>query len=391
MRLFRIIILACLILTFFARPAFDQPTVIKRMDFTQANLVDVLRAITNRAGLNLVVSDDKSGVSSKKITISLRNIAPLDAIDFILRTNGYSFEKQGNAVIVSTLAKDLVASAYRTNFNVVSLKYLSAERAALILEKISSDVSMVVGGTSNSLLLRGRSFDVEQIRDLILSIDKPAPQVLIEGKVVEVSESGIEELGIKWGKKEGKFMFSVNKDNGDMRLPEDILAQVELLVGEGKAKVIANPRISTLDDHEAEINIGSRIPYAVPASVNSSGTEWAVQYLDAGVNLKILPKIGEGGFITALIKPEVSSISEWRATSAGEFPVITTRNAESTVRVKDGETIAIGGLINEAERENLSRIPILGDMPFIGFFFSRKVKEKAKTEIVFLVTPHIIN
>ncbi len=390
MKPFIIIILTCLILSLFSPPAFGVPQIIKRMDFTEANLVDVLRAVTNRAGMNLVVSDDKSGVSSKKITVSLRNIDPLDAIDFILRANGYSFEKDGNTIIVSSLPKDLVSSAYRINFEMVSLKHISAERATLILEKISSSVSAAVGDKSNSLLLKGKTFDIEQVRDLISSLDKPAPQVLIESKVIEISESGIEELGIKWGKKEGKFMFAIDKDSGEMGLSEDILAQVELLVGEGKARVIANPRISTLDNHEAEINIGSRIPYAVPANVNSSGTEWTVRYLDAGVSLKILPKIGEEGFITALIKPEVSSISEWRATSAGEFPVITTRNAEATVRVKDGETITIGGLINEAERENVSRIPLLGDIPIIGFFFSRKVREKAKTEIVFLITPYIV-
>ena len=379
-----------LILFLLVCPALGDPGILKRMDFSEANLLDVLRALTNRAGMNLVVSAGSDGVSSKKISVSLRNIEALEAIDFILRINGYSFEKEDETVIVSALPSDLVSSAYKNSYEVIELKHISAERAVSILEKISSGISSAIGDRSNSLLLKGKSFDVEQVRDLILALDKPAPQVLIESKVVEVSEAGIEELGIKWGKKEGKFMFAIDKDSGEPGLSEDILTQVELLIGEGKAKVIANPRISTLDNREAEINIGSRIPYAVPASVNSSGTEWAVHYLDAGVSLKIIPKIGQKGFITALIKPEVSSISEWRATSAGEFPVITTRNAEATVRVKDGETIAIGGLINESERENVSRIPLLGDIPLLGFFFSRRVKEKAKTEIVFLITPHII-
>ena len=390
MRALKITIAILLILIICATCVSGGSKILKRMDFNEANLLDVLRAITSKAGMNLVVSADNQGVSSKKITVSLRNIEAVDAIDFILRANGYSFEREGSTIIASSLPQDILSSAYRCGYKAIELKHLSAERVMSILNKISTNVSSAVGHRSNLVLLKGKSFDVEMVRNLILSLDRPLPQVLIESKVVEVSEAGIEELGLRWGREEGKFKFAIDKDTGRTGLSEDILSVVEMLLSEGKANVIASPRISTLDDHEASINIGSRIPYVVPASTNSSGTQWTVQYLDAGVSLKILPKIGEGGYITALIKPEVSSVSEWRITSAGEFPVITTRNAEATVRVKDGETIAVGGLINEAERENISRIPFLSDIPILGFFFSRKVKERAKTEIVFLITPYIV-
>ena len=93
------------------------------------------------------------------------------------------------------------------------------------------------------------------------------------------------------------------------------------------------------------IKIGSRIPYAVPVTSGTT-TQWTVDYIDAGVKLKITPQLGQEGDITTFIQPEVSSISEWRTTAAGDFPVISTRNACATVRVKNGETIVIGGLLS---------------------------------------------
>jgi type II secretory pathway component GspD/PulD (secretin) len=118
--------------------------------------------------------------------------------------------------------------------------------------------------------------------------------------------------------------------------------------------------------------------------------QWTVEYIDAGVKLMITPRLGEEGYITTSIQPEVSSVSEWRTTAAGEFPVITARNAQATLRVMDGETIVVGGLLSESDRENVSRLPILGYLPVVGLLFQNKTVEKAKTEIVFLITPHVI-
>ena len=184
------------------------------MDFVDANLLDVLQAITNVGGMNLVVSADGGGISSKKISVSLKNIGPLEAIDFILRTNGYSYELEDNIVLVSSLPQDLLSSAYKNNFEVINLKHLLAEKAFAILEKINLKTTFAIGPDSNSLLLKGKVSDIGRIKELLFSMDKPSKQVLIESKVVEVSEAGIEELGIKWGKEEGKFKFSIDKETG---------------------------------------------------------------------------------------------------------------------------------------------------------------------------------
>ena len=207
--------------------------------------------------------------------------------------------------------------------------------------------------------------------------------------MIEIVEADSARLGLSYGKEAGGFKFITSRDDGQTRPAEDLLITLRALISEGKAKLVASPRISTLDNHEAVINIGSRIPYAVPVTTGST-TQWTVDYIDAGVKLKVTPRLGEGEFITASIQAEISSISEWRTTAAGEFPVITTRNARATLRVKDGETITVGGLLSESDHHNVSKIPVLGHLPLIGYLFQNMTVEKTKTEIVFLITPHII-
>jgi type II secretory pathway component GspD/PulD (secretin) len=231
---------------------------------------------------------------------------------------------------------------------------------------------------------------LKEAKKIIASIDKPVPQVLIESKVLEISESDSMRLGINYGKEAGTFKFLTDRNSGRTALKDDLLSIINTLVSQGQARVVASPKISTLDGHEAVINIGSRIPYAVPVSNGSNSTQWTVEYIDAGVKLKITPRLGENKYITTSIQPEVSSISQWRTTTAGDFPVITTRNAQSTLRVKDGQTIVVGGLISESDQENISRLPLLGDIPLVGMAFQNKTVEKVKTEIVFLITPHVI-
>ncbi len=271
---------------------------------------------------------------------------------------------------------------------VFTLKNISPQKAVETISRVIPNAIAVTNDDSKMIVIRGEENDIKDARGIIESIDKKIPQILIEGKVIEVSESGLSDLGVIWGQEQGSFKFSV--DPGGKFTSANIQGALDLLVAKGKAKVLASPRISALDGKEAEINIGSRIPYAVPAGASSTSNQWTVQYIDAGVSLRILPQVANDGTIISTIKPEVSNVSEWRTTSAGEFPVISTRNASVTVRMNDGETLAIGGLINECERENISGIPVLSEVPLIGQAFRRSVREKTKTDVIFLITPHLM-
>jgi len=273
---------------------------------------------------------------------------------------------------------------------VLNIRNISPDKAVETITKVIPNIIAVKNDDSNSIVIRGEIKDIVEAQKIVSAIDRKIQQILIEGKVVEVSQSGLSDIGIIWGREQGSFKFAVDKNTGGISQSDDIVGTLNVLIASGKAKILANPKIAALDGKEAEINIGSRIPYAVPAGTSGTTNQWAIQYIDAGVNLKILPSVASDGTIISTIRPEVSNVSEWRTTSAGEFPVISTRNASVTVRIHDGETLVIGGLINESERENISGIPVLSDIPLLGGAFQRKVAEKTKTDVIFLITPHIM-
>ena len=351
----------------------------EEINFSDAAIFDVAQALAKQAGLNLVMSGDQN--SQKRTSVHLADSTPEQALEYILRANGFSYEKKGNMVLVSTLPQDISQTAYQGISRNIKLKYVQADKISALLAKIIPTISTMPGIRANSLVIRGKDGELDEAEHLILDLDAPVPQILIESKVVEMSESDSIRFGIDHNS--GIFKFINGKR-------EDIASTLNTLLGSGKANLVANPRIATLDNHEAVINIGSRIPYAVPVSSSSASTQWAVEYIDAGVKLKITPQVGKENYITTLLQPEVSSISEWRTTAAGDFPVISTRNASATVRVKNGETIVVGGLVSESDRVNVTRVPILGQIPFLNFLFQNRTVEKAKTEIVFLITPYII-
>lgn len=360
---------------------------IAKIDFEDASVINVVQTLAKSAGFDLVLSGDQTPAQIKKATVHLRDVTVEEAIEYILRTNGFNYERKGKVLLVSSLPQDLIQTAYKAEVEVIPLKYLSAAKAAELLAKIIPAAAFQVGGRANSLVIRGKESEIADAKKLILSLDKQSPQILIESKVMEISQSDSKKLGISYGN--GAFKFVTSKDTKRTSLAEDIASTLNALVTDGKANVIASPRIATLDNQEALINIGSRIPFAVPVTSGTT-TQWTVDYIDAGVKLKITPQLGQEGDITTFIQPEVSSISEWRTTAAGDFPVISTRNASATVRVKDGETIVIGGLLSESQRENTTRVPVLGYLPGLGLLFQNKNTEKEKTEVVFLITPHVI-
>lgn len=353
--------------------------ILPKIDFVDANLIDIVQALALQAKMDIIISTDAS--IQKKVTLHLKNSTAEDAIDYVLRTNGYSYEKKGNSIVVSTLPLDLSQSGYKKTSKTVELKYISAEKAVSIINKIMPDLLIVAGERANRIVLRGRESDTLEIAGLLDKIDQPIPQVLIEGRIYEVAKSDSLKLGLDYNN--GTFQF-INAKH------EDMTTTLNTLLANGQANIIATPRIATLDNNEAIINIGNRIPYAVPVSSSGSLTQWSVEYIQAGVQLKITPRIGKDNQIIVSLEPEVSNISEWRTTAAGDFPVISTRNAKATLRTRDGETIVVGGLDSETERVNTSRIPIIGQFPGLNLLFQNRTVEKTKTEIVFMITPHVI-
>ncbi|MFH1389182.1 MAG: hypothetical protein ABIH56_00430 [Candidatus Margulisiibacteriota bacterium] len=363
-------------------------TMIPRIDFDNASIVDIVAALGKSSGCSLIFSGDPTALQGKRATIHLKEVPLEEALGTILSTNGLCFEKQGEAYLISSLPQDLNNSGYTQKTERLTLKYLPAVRAVELLSKVFPTAIFQEGERSAALLCRGKKTELEEARRLLAKIDLPQPQILIESRIVELSQSDSTRLGISYGN--GTIRFMTADESKKTGLSENLSSALNALIAEGRANVIASPRIATLDNKEAVINIGSRVPYAVPVGGATVAAQWTVEYLDAGIKLKVLPQIGEKKEITTWLQPEVSSIAEWRTTAAGDFPVIAARSAAATVRVKNGETIVIGGLTSEIERKNVVRVPFLGFLPIVGALFQNTIVEKEKTEIVFMVTPRII-
>ncbi|HEX2712669.1 MAG TPA: type II and III secretion system protein, partial [Candidatus Acidoferrales bacterium] len=156
------------------------------------------------------------------------------------------------------------------------------------------------------------------------------------------------------------------------------------LISENKARLLANPRIAVRDGETARMNIGDKIPFQV---INAQGVASLV-ILDAGVKLEITPRVNRDGYVTVRMHPEVSAIAT--AASAGVPPTISTREADSSLTVKDGTPIVLAGLIQKNETRTTVKVPLLGDIPILGWLFKSESSDTRDNEVVFIITPHIL-
>ena len=236
-------------------------------------------------------------------------------------------------------------------------------------------------------------------------MDKTTQQVTLEAKILSISQSDEKSLGIQWNwdtlpqynKEEHDNTASPGNSaantagKGHLRLWRGTGAQFQFsatlnaLITSGKAKVLATPSLITLPGKEASIFIGSHIPVITEKHNNGEST-YSTEYVDAGIKLKYTPIVSDDGYITSAVHTEVSTptlISELKNYR------INSRTADTNVRMRNGETLVIGGLISEEEQKQLQQIPFLSKIPLLGFLFKNHYRSKSKTEVIMLLTPYL--
>ncbi len=292
-------------------------------------------------------------------------------------------------------------------FELISAK--ASELAAKVEGMLTKGVGKVkFDEASNKLVVTDTAAKIEEIRKLVDAIDQRGRQVLIEAKIVQITLNDEHRLGVDWeaivsdyhslnlagklsnvpdGEKRGKLSIGTIAN-------EDYSVLVEALDTVGNVNVFSNPVITTINNKEARILVGSTQPYVTTATTTpSSGpstTAESVNFIDVGVKLFVTPTVHSDGFITMKIRPEVSSVTGNVSTSNNNaIPVVETSEAETTVNAKDGVTIVIGGLIKEEKARTIKKVPILGDVPLLGMAFRSHSHSVKKTEIVIFLTPKI--
>jgi type II secretory pathway component GspD/PulD (secretin) len=250
-----------------------------------------------------------------------------------------------------------------------------------------------VNAEQNAVVVTAPQQMLAKIGSDLQKIDVPSPQILIEAIAVELSDSSDLDIGLQVGNPNPLRQSFTDTTTGTIaynsigRLSDRFQVTLRALELQGKARVRARPQMAVVNGRTANIFIGAQ-RFILTQFTQNGQNQSRIQAVDVGVKLQVTPLTGGNGEITTRIVPEVSNITELDLLSG--LPVLSSRRAETTVRVKDGETIAIGGLTLDQEQRTNRKIPFFGDLPLISKLFHGTKRSSVKTELVVFITPHII-
>ena len=295
---------------------------------------------------------------------------------------------------------------------VFGLKYGQADK---LKDKLQEVVTKNIGSVSidertNKIAVTDYLSKLAEIEKLIIAFDEKTPQVLIDAQIVEIRPTNKFEMGVDWDYWIEKYFrtsgslplaaaegLSIGTADVAPNRPGQFKAILELLQTIGDTKILSSPRIMVLNNQESKILVGTKEAY-ITSAISQTGetavTSQSVNFVDTGIKLYVTPTINRDGFVTMKIKPEISSAEREEIKSEDRFteiPIVSTSQAETTVMVKDGVTIIIGGLKKDEKIKTVKKIPLLGDIPLLGMLFRNTVDENNRTELVILLTPHIMS
>ena len=387
-----------------------------------AFLPGILSILARESGYNIVT--DPNVNQQDKISIHLDDVPIEQAINLVVRAVGLSYEIVGNSFLIAD-PKKLKEEVGVTSY-VITLKYASAEDVKVILQDISDQIQVDLSG--NRLLVNASPKKIAEIIDVVEEIDVPAIQIMLETRLIEVAVDAEEQLGIDWSKlsKYTTILAETGEEitsGGGSVLPEDqtlgelpatalfnrlsnkkdktklypkFLSRqltafdftLNLLVKDNKAEVLANSRLTTINGREANIKLVDIVPYIL--SSGGVGGQVQVQREEVGIKLNILPTVNTDGFITVKVEPEVSTIFEFIGPD-NNIPRVKSRTSSTTIRVKDGESIIIGGLLSNDKKRTEYKFPLLHKIPYFGekVFTSNNLIER-KTDLIVQITPKIV-
>ena len=409
-----------------------EENIIEYLEFREVDIKDVLRQLAKQYNLNIVFSQSVKGL----ITIQLHNVTVEQALDAIVTANGYVYTKKGNIYKVTTpeeVEKEVVQT------KIFKLSNADASKLKETLKKVLSAQGSIEADTrSNSLIVTDTPSVLTKIEEMISTLDEPTRQVLIEAKFIETNLGTTEKLGIDWSttvtaygssrpitfpfKAKGDEVFSrgifpvpspsdsnfsnptafpyVDADNftfGTLDFTQ-YQAVLNFLKTKTNSRLISAPRVVTMDNKQAEIYIGKTRPIPQFEYNDTTGNYQITGFEEKieGVILTVTPqisKVKDGYNIKLKLKPKVTNYVDKVTFGAlgFDYPVMSERYAETEVVIKSGQTIVIGGLIETKRTKSIHKIPLLGDIPLLGFFFTHKtIEPNEKSELLIFVTAKVL-
>jgi len=400
-------------------------------EFQGDDVGQVLRLLARQARINLVVSEAVTGT----VTMRLEDVTAIQAIEIIVKAKGLFMDKIDNVYYVKT---DTERAKEPTEADSYQFSYARAKDVApLIASQLASKEAPQVDERTNTIFFRETRSNIDHMRGILVQIDKPTRQVMIEARLVEVTANPRQSYGINWGGVFGnsstaqKIGYSGTNSKVDpvtgQLIPDNFTlgnlannnlygnlshltagqfailtvpqmsATLRLLNEDTDAEFLANPRVVTADNQQAKIEITRNQP--VPQLNFNEQTAQAVfggfQDKKFGNTLLVRPSVNKDNFITLMVKPEISNkIGDQTFVFGGATvasPIIDTRSLDSNVLIKSGDTLAIGGLLQDEQTKARNKVPLLGDVPVLGYLFQEKLNARTKRNLLVFVTPTIID
>jgi type IV pilus secretin PilQ/predicted competence protein len=373
---------------------------------SETPLADVLAILSEKSGLNIVASTEVEG---RLISINLRETPVEEALNLIVRAAGLGYERIGSSILVApeqVLVQETGLGTY-----VIPLEYADAYELVSVVEKMVDKVAADPGG--NRLVVVATPAMIDQIRSVVHELDVAPIQITLETEVVEVTTDDLFELGIDWQKITRQTLIFSEVDlglepqdtdaiptdmpfggrsvdwDGVFRQAKALELAIDFLETEGRARVLTRSKLATLNNRTAEIHIGDVIPYTVTGLTTGGVYEVRVEKEKVGVSVSVTPRAAGDGHITVDVEPVVSSIVGFRGPNE-EIPWTKERRATTQVRVMDGQTFVIAGLLSEDESNQTTKIPLLGDIPILGYLFQHNQIVSKQSDLIIKITPRIV-
>jgi len=396
-------------------------------NFVNTSLERVIRVLSNQYGLNIIIGGQAEG----RVTIQLTDVMLADALDAILKAQGYHYVLGNDVIFVKPLEMDvngeLVTKVFELKYlDGFSLKaslmpLLSAKgKAEALLSEIEEDAKL---NRSNILVVSDFRENLQTISAAIEQMDVPAKVLQIEVRLIEKLVSDEKRVGLNlptsvtvkaMGAETTAPITQTNQQGGSggqaptilsawYELPNEVenlnlgvltldnlQATLDILAQDANSRLVSKPSVTTLDNKKATIKIGQSIP--VPeVSRGISGDLVSYKEKEVSMTLEVVPHIGLNGDVTLDVHPVLEEIIGYTGTSDAPQPITSKREVKATVLVKDGETLVIGGLIKETQTENISKVWLLGDIPILGYLFKHTSMKTEKSDLLIFITTKIFD
>ncbi len=375
-----------------------------------AEVTSVLRMLARQFDLNLMVTQDVKSV----VSVRLNEVPLRSGLEALVKAAGCNMvEDRTGVLIVKPLKKEMYGELQTRVFN---LDYVEADDALKAIKKTLSPLGEAVqgfrrvgtkgGGMERSAVLVVSDVPeaLEEVAKVIAELDRPMAQIAIEAKFIETTRSSQDRFGIDWTPV-ASFSTELPEIGDEVAVPviikemlvgkisfSQFTAAIELVMSRGRSRVLANPRTVTLDNQTASVSMGLDVPIReVNKDPNTGEITYTWRTRSIPIKMEVTPHVTSDGMITMNVKPSVSAITGWVGSADDRQPIVAKREAETQVKVAEGEVVVIGGLVKDEETKNVGKIPLLGDIPFLGHLFKKTSIERTKSDLMIFIIPHIIN